>query len=234
MGRFTTDYELYDPSGVVVLMPSWPVDYMASKPYLIHSMKTQIHSALSTASRAMSGALGLIEVMEKPRRGVLAACAIKREDLILVPNTLRVTAQGVSDPFGEGDVSVDIKYSKDFADLSDIRFVLSPQFSRYMPVPAWAVRTESTQASVNMVWTFMKVSSVGVATLPTKGSKPPASAVSTESSGAASETVINIPVLVNDKALPKFTELCWFRPILTGTKRKATTPVHLHKLMRSK
>ena len=170
--------------------------------------------------------------------------------LILVPNAVKVVTKLPSEPVWDGEVCVPTPFE-------DVRFVLTPLFSKEMPCLAWAVRSTTDERNANMMWSKMKVSDIGVAegprehtkvvsqgkasaASPVKGAtaKPPTKAQPPKASApspanAAREFSLEIPVLINSKALAPSEELLVHRPH-AAQKRQQQAPAKLAKIMRSK
>ena len=227
-----------------VLHPGWPFDYLAQKEYLIHVMKMRIVQSLHVAASSVASGLDLVDLFEKPKRSVRAKQSIEKSSLVLVPNTMKVSTKFPGDPAWEGDICVSTQSAGEFACLEGVRFILSPCFFKDVPVLAWAVRPDGAEKQANMVWSKMKVSDVSVAEGPherTKSvgakasakSKASSSSVST-SSRSSCEWWLEVPVLINRKALAKSEELVLHRPVAVAVKRGQPEPLKLSKIMKTK
>ena len=177
--------------------------------------------------------------------------------MVLVPNAVKVVAKTGDDPFWEGEVCVPTPTSGKFACLSGMRFVLSPLFSKDIPCLAWAVKTTHDQKSANMAWSTIKVTDVGVAEGPREhtktvrvSTKTPAVAPTAKASAVAppdapaslaspsSSTVLarefsmEVPVMINARALNNSDELVLHRPKPSDIKE--AKPTKLANILKAK
>ena len=249
---FLAQCTLSSPKSDEVLHPGWPFDFLWQKSYLTHVTKVRILHALDIASFTTGSGFDLVNLYEKPGRTVRAKSDISIGALILVPNAVKVVTKLPEESVWDGEVCVPTPFE-------DVRFVLTPLFSKEMPCLAWAVRSTTDERSANMMWSKMKVSDIGVAEGPREHTKfvsqgkasaaspvmastakalpakallvPKASAASPVN--AAREFSLEIPVLINSKALAASEELLVHRPH-AAQKRQQQAPVKLAKIMRSK
>ena len=187
--------------------------------------------------------MGSVNVHEKPSRCVQAIGFHNRGSLVLVPNTMTVKAKSGLDPVLEGEVSVTMPPSGfgGLACVADTRFVLSPLFTKDLPCAAWFVRTTPESAKANMGWSTMKVSNVAVAEGPHERTKASAASTSAQlpgsgpeasaASASASEFALELPVMVNTKALTNEEELVLYRP--KTDQRQKNKAVNLAKMIAS-
>ena len=254
-GKVSTEYlvsEFFDKFALAKaavqykLQPGWPSCYMKQKAYVVHLMKLRIMHSLHTASASGCHGVNSVNVYEKPSRLVQAIGFHNKGSLVLVPNTMTVKTKTASDQVGEGEVSVRIpKIGFGLVDgLAGIRFVLSPMFSKDIHCAAWAVRPTPDAAKANMGWSTMKVSNVAIAEGPHERTRTSASAKSASGGEASvasasayetlpSEFVLELPVMVNTKAVSNEEELLLHRPKVVDHDKKAKA-VNLAKLITAK
>ena len=196
--------------------PGWPKSYMKAQAYVVHLMKNRILHSLHVASANFGHGVDCVNIYEKPSRCVYAIGYHNKGALVLVPNTMTVKAKNQRDEVAEGEVCVTLP-QVGFAGLDQVagmRYVLAPMFTKDAPCAAWAVRTTAEVAKANMGWSSIKVSTVAVAEGPHERSKSvsPASASASSESSVASEHAVEVPVMVNIKALSNEEELVLYRP----------------------
>ena len=202
---------------------------MQAKSYAVHLAKCRIYNALHSASAMVRHAFGQVVVFERPRRLVRASAALAKGALVLVPNTMKIAAKDAQETVQDGEVVVEYDVNEASAELRGIRFVLLPMTSQDRLCAAWAVRKVEEEALANVQWSTMRVSDVQIAQLPHEAKK--ASAESTGRPLGGAEHFIDVPVLVNTKALKAGVELRVFRQ--KSEKRKEPAPVTLAKLMKT-
>jgi len=136
-------------------------------------------------------------------KAVFCQTSFKVNQCILVPTTskVKVVTKGASDAFFscEGDA------------LAGKVLELMPMCNVDMPVPAWFVPACLEAKDANMKVTMVKVDlDVDVHENPGKGK---------QKSRGSSAWSIDVPVLVNTRALVEGTELRYYRPAKQGVKR---------------
>ena len=216
----------------VEVLARWPYDYMEAKSYAVHLAKCRIHCALHVASAMVRKAFEQVVVIDKPRRLVRASAELAKAALVLVPNTMKITAKDAQEMVQDGEVVVELDMSEASAELRGVRFVLSPMAAQDRLCAAWVVRHVAEEQKSNVKWSTMRVSEVHVAELPheTKKASAPWSKSSAPVRGGA-EHFIEVPVLVNTKVLKAGVELRVFRH--KSEKRKEPAPVTLAKQMKT-
>ena len=149
------------------LFNNWPVDYLNSRAYLMHSVKTRISMALHAASVAAGGSFEKVNLVEEPKRTLRAREDIAKHALVIPYNSTKVHVKYSNEPRIDGEVCVDIDTSGFRAGpIRGARFVLASICSNELPMAVWAVRTTSVIQNANMVLTSMHVSNVLVAEAP--------------------------------------------------------------------
>ena len=244
---FFEKFKLAGQEEEVTLFPGWPADYMVQKGYAIHLMKLRILHAMHCAAASAQSDFDLVDLYEKPKRTVRAKENIAKGGLLLVPNTTKVLTKLAQEQAWDGELCVSTPSSGPFACLEGIRFVLGPNFSKEMPCVAWAVKSTDKQNLANMGWSRMKITDVGVGEGPPErtkaigASKPKeakakasASSAASASCGSLSDFSLEVPVLINTKALAKSAELLFFAPQTKQKRDEGPAPVRLSKIMRTK
>ena len=216
--------------------PGWPKSYMSQQQYVVHVLKLRIMHSLHVASASHGHGVGSVNVYEKPSRRVRAIGFHNKGALVLVPNTLTTKAKTQKDEVIDGEVCVKLPQVGlgGLDHVEGMRFVLTPLLTKDLPCAAWAVRPTNEVAKANMCWSTMKVSTVAVAEGPAermkstrtlgpetatasaspKSASCAAASASLEGSAqqCASEFVVEVPVLVNTKAVSDEQELLLHRP----------------------
>ena len=164
---FLAKYVVADLSKVVVVHPGWPKKAPSTYgTYTEALVKGTIMAAVGrVGAHYGQGLESMITVYSRPSRCVKAAVAIKKNAVVLVPESLRVISIKPGDTVPEMGVEVEVGESGKFG--SPMRFFLSPSFSEDFVCPSWAVRGTEKEAEANMEWGSIKVTEVVVMEGPT-------------------------------------------------------------------
>jgi len=219
---FLEQYRICDTSTIVKLNKQWPSNAPGSK--LDHSIAAVvglITHAIRSAASALPDSASAFDILEKPSRAVRVKQAMAKGALCLIPEPR--PAIKVRHPNTQPPAAKHFKIGLSSQVLSTYmllgygyEFYVVPNVSKDFVCPAFHVETTASADSANMAWTYFPVTVCIVLQVPAATRQ----SLNQDSFGA--EHKVEVPVLVNTKALLADDNLCFFQaPVPQAAKKRA-------------
>ena len=201
---FLEKYRMAKPEECRTPHPNYPARCACeSKEWKRHTMKCRMMTALENVSNQVvhelpeGGVPKMVEVVDKPKRAILAARDIQAGELVLVPETTKISYKAKNDKVVPGEVVIHRE--------PEGRFVLESANSDKFIAEFWWVKRDCNSKAVNMAPIHLKSEGYGVVNTsewPRKGTK--------KKGEKAYPHEFQIPALVNRSEIKKGVELVAF------------------------